>query len=204
MPSKIIYLHGFNSSPQSYKAQLLLKHMAATGQQKNLIIPDISPYPDCAIQKISEIIDAQFLDDESVKLCFVGSSLGGYYSTWFAEKYNSRAALINPSVRPYETLAEYIGENENFYTNERWSFNRSHIQQLLDIDVKNITQPERYLVLLQTGDEVLDYRQAEKKYSSCHLQVEDGGDHSFLGFENHIDTILRFAGINNASQNEDK
>ena len=111
------------------------------------------------------------------------------------EKYNCPAVLINPSVRPYETLAEFIGENENYYTTEKWNFTQSHIQQLLDIDVKNITQAERYLVLLQTGDEVLDYRQAEKKYSNCQLQIEQGGDHSFQGFENHIEAMLSFSGL---------
>ena len=130
---------------------------------------------------------------------------GGYYSTWFAEKYNARAILINPSVRPYETLVGYLGENENFYTEEKWQFNHQHIQQLLDIDVKNITKPERYLVLLQTGDEVLDYRQAEKKYSESNLQIEQGGDHSFQGFENHIEAILSFLGTEKSLvKDEDK
>ena len=143
------------------------------------------------------------MDHETVTPCFVGSSLGGYYSAWFAEQYDCPAVLINPSVRPYETLAEYIGENENFYTTEKWQFDRSHIQQLLDIDIKNITRPERYLILLQTGDEVLDYRQAEQKYSDCQLQIEEGGDHSFLGFENHLDEILTFAGLDSTIQNNE-
>ena len=203
MSIKIIYLHGFNSSPKSYKAQLFLQHMTAIGQRGNLIIPDISPYPDCAIEQVSDLIDAAYLEDDSVSLCFVGSSLGGYYATWFAEKMNCPAVLINPSVKPYETLAGYLGENANFFTNEKWTFNQSHIQQLLDIDVGNITQPERYLVLLQTGDETLDYRQAEKKYQNCHLQIEQGGDHSFLGFDNHIEAILKFAGLNNSNFNDD-
>ena len=195
MSNKIIYLHGFKSSPESYKAQLLQKHMAEIGRQGDLFIPDLSPYPDCAIQQISELISSNDLDKELSKLCFFGSSLGGYYATWFAEKYNCPAVLINPSVRPYETMAEFIGENENYYTTEKWNFTQSHIHQLLDIDVKNITQAERYLVLLQTGDEVLDYRQAEKKYSNCQLQIEQGGDHSFQGFENHIEAMLSFSDL---------
>ena len=195
MSNKIIYLHGFNSSPQSYKAQILLRYMSRIGQQDKLIIPQLSPYPDCAIAQIEELIGSQETNHELEKLCFIGSSLGGYYSTWFAEKTNSPAVLINPSVKPYETLAEYIGENENYYTSEKWQFDQSHIKQLLDIEIQKITQPERYLVLLQTGDEVLDYRQAEVKYSSCQLQIEQGGDHSFQGFENHIEELLSFAGI---------
>lgn len=195
MPNKIIYLHGFNSSPKSCKAQLLLKHMAKLGRQDDLLIPQLSPYPGDAIQQISDLVSMIDSAQNLEKPCFVGSSLGGYYSTWLAEKYNAPAVLINPSVRPYETLVEYIGEIENYHTGEKWYFNQSHIQQLLDIDIDNITQPERYLVLLQTGDEVLDYRQAEKKYSDTLLKIEEGGDHSFQGFENHIEELLTFAGI---------
>ena len=195
MPSKIIYLHGFNSSPQSFKAQMLLQHMTQRGQQEHLFIPEISPYSDSAVTQISELITSLQLNDVSKELCLIGSSLGGYYSTCFAEKHNCPAILINPSVRPYETLAEYLGENENYYTDEKWQFNQSHIQQFLDIDITEITRPERYLVLLQTGDEVLDYKQAEKKYAQSQLQIEQGGDHSFQGFENHIDAMLKFSGL---------
>ena len=195
MSSKIIYLHGFNSSPQSFKAQMLLQHMTQRGQQEHLLIPEVSPYPDIAVTQISELISSLHLDDVSKQLCLIGSSLGGYYSTWFAEKHNCPAILINPSVRPYETLAEYIGENENYYTDEKWQFNQSHIQQLLAIDIKEISRPERYLVLLQTDDEVLDYQQAEKKYAQSQLQIEQGGDHSFQGFENHVEAMLKFSGL---------
>lgn len=195
MPNKIIYLHGFNSSPQSYKAQHLLAYVTRLGKQERLIIPTLSPYPGEAIEQIESIARSVLDGADDSGLCFVGSSLGGYYSTWFAERYDTPAVLINPSVRPYETLAEYIGENENYYTAERWLFDRSHIQQLLDIDVKTITRPERYLVLLQTGDEVLDYRQAEEKYAGSQLMIEQGGDHSFTNFDNYLDRLIDFAGL---------
>lgn len=192
MSNKIIYLHGFNSSPQSFKAQRLLHYMQQRGQQERLLVPELSPYPDHVIRQIDQLIDKQKQYSTDLKICFVGSSLGGYYSTWFAEKYQCPAVLINPSVRPYETLAEFLGENENYYTEQKWCFDNSHIQQLLDIDVNTVTHPERYLVLLQTGDEVLDYKQAKEKYSECGLDIKQGGDHSFVGFEDHIDQILTF------------
>lgn len=159
------------------------------------MLPALSAYPDRAIQQISDLVSIDGLAQSHQQLCFVGSSLGGYYATWFAEKLNTRAVLINPSVRPYETLAEYIGENENYYTAQKYTFNQSHIQQLTDINIENITQPDRYLVLLQTGDEVLDYKQAEKKYANCQMTIEQGGNHSFEGFESHIEKLLSFAGL---------
>jgi len=192
MHNKIIYLHGFNSSPESYKARAMLDHMIKTGDQKSLVIPELSHYPDEAIAQISTVIDSLLSENATAQIGFIGSSLGGYYATWFAEKYDSPAALINPSVRPYESLADYIGENENYHTSEKWQFEQKHIQQLLDIEVECISDPARYLVLLQTGDEVLDYRQAEKKYVGCNLLIEEGGDHSFTGFENHIEKISSF------------
>ena len=194
-PRKIIYLHGFNSSHKSTKAQLLLEHMQAAGRGRSLLLPDLSPYPDCAIKQITQLIESHSAAAEETKLCFVGSSLGGYYATFFAEQTQSPAVLINPSIRPYETLADYLGENKNYYTMEKWCLDKTHIQQLLDIDVTTITQPERYLVLLQTGDEVLDYQQAKNKYERCQLIVEQGGDHSFIGFEHYIDKILGFAHV---------
>lgn len=192
MFNKIIYLHGFNSSPESYKAKAILDYMIKSGNENCLSIPRLSPYPETVIEEVSLLVENELSIDNEMKLSFIGSSLGGYYATWFAEKYNCPTVLINPSVRPYETLAEYIGENENYHTAEKWCLDHNHIQQLSDIDVKNITNPEQYLVLLQTGDEVLDYRQAEKKYAKCNLITEQGGDHSFIGFENHIDKIVAF------------
>ena len=189
MGNKIIYLHGFNSSPQSFKAQQITQYMRSTGQSDRLLVPALSPYPDIAINQIEQLIK---IHTATENLCFVGSSLGGYYSTWFAEKYQCPAVLINPSVRPYETLAEYLGDNENYYTEQSWCFNQSHIQQLLAIDVDTIKYSESYLVLLQTGDEVLDYKQAKQKYENCNLVIEEGGDHSFIDFQNHIEHIISF------------
>ena len=191
MSNKIIYLHGFNSSSKSFKAQCLIEYMRANNKKNKLLVPDLKAEPESAIRQITMLIESNLSHD----FCFIGSSLGGYYATWFAEKYNCPAVLINPSIRPYETLAKFIGENENLYTNEKWKLDKRHIQQLLDIEVNTISHPERYLVLLQTVDEILDYRQANTKFASSQLVVEQGGDHSFVGFDNHIEHILSFSGI---------
>ena len=191
MTNRIIYLHGFNSSSKSFKAQRLIEFMRAKNQNNKLLVPDLKAEPESAVRQIAMLIE----NDNSCDYCFIGSSLGGYYATWFAEKYSCPAVLINPSIRPYETLSKYIGENENLYSNEKWKLDKRHIQQLLDIDVKTISDPSRYLVLLQTGDEVLDYREASSKFASSQLIIEQGGDHSFIGFENHIEHILSFSGI---------
>jgi len=103
--------------------------------------------------------------------------------------------LINPAVRPHVLLEKYLGENVNYYTSEKWVLNEAHIQQFRDLDVKKITQPERYLVKLQAGDEALDYQLAVDKYAGCHVEIEAGGDHSFINFEQHVQSLLDFCGI---------
>lgn len=195
-PVILVYLHGFNSSPASHKARLLHQYIrnefgdAAVDQR--LITPEIPPVPDDAVELLAGLVE-DLQQQHSVALA--GSSLGGFYATWLAERFNCRAVLINPAVRPHALLEKYLGENINYYTSEHWILNQEHIQQFRELDVERITDPERYLLLAQKGDETLDYRQAIDKYRDCPSLVEEGGNHSFVGFEQHIGRILAFCGM---------
>lgn len=189
---KLLYLHGFNGSPKSHKAQLVKQYMREKHCDDDLICPQIPVIPDEARIFLEQLVEQTL---KSYSLSFVGSSLGGYYATYLAEKYSGTAVLINPSVKPYETLAEHLGENTFYFDEGSWDFNESHIQQLKAMDVAMITVPDRYLVLLQTGDETLDYRQAEQKYKNAHCVIEQGGDHGFVGFERFIPQIIQFSQI---------
>lgn len=191
-PHKLLYLHGFNSSPDSLKAQLIKQYMVANQYADRLLCPQIPEAPEEA-RAFLELLVEQHIED--FNLSFVGSSLGGYYATYLAEKYSGTAVLVNPSVKPYETLAQYLGENKFYFEDGSWEFNETHIQQLKSIDTEIITAPERYMVLLQTGDETLDYRQAESKYSNSNCIIEQGGDHGFDRFERHIPKIIEFSKI---------
>ena len=191
-PHKLLYLHGFNSSPDSLKAQLIKQYMVANQCADRLLCPQIPEVPEEA-RAFLELLVEQHIED--FNLSFVGSSLGGYYATYLAEKYSGTAVLVNPSVKPYETLAQYLGENKFYFEDGSWEFNETHIQQLKSIDTEIITAPERYMVLLQTGDETLDYRQAESKYSNSNCIIEQGGDHGFDRFERHIPKIIEFSKI---------
>ena len=190
--SKILYLHGFNSSPASFKSQLMQQYMDENGLGKYIDIPAIPPVPQDAINLLES--RAEQINDE-YGLCVVGSSLGGFYATWLAEKFGCCAVLINPAVRPHLLLRKYLGENVNYHTSEKWIFEETHIEQLRHLDVDSITQPERYLVMVQTGDETLDYRDALEKYEDCPSIVEQGGDHAFTGFERYLDKILAFCNV---------
>ena len=136
--------------------------------------------------------------DEIVRhadLWLVGSSLGGFYATWLAEHYECPAVLINPAVRPHELLRSYLGQNTNYYTAERWILDESHIEQFRQLYIDKIARPQRYLLMLQTGDETLDYREAVEKYRGCTCVIEQGGSHEFTGFERHLDEILSFCKV---------
>jgi predicted esterase YcpF (UPF0227 family) len=189
---KLLYLHGFNSSPQSHKAQLVIQYMSANNCLDQLICPQIPAAPEEARLFLVKLVEETL---ENHRLSFVGSSLGGYYATYLAEKYSGTAVLINPSVKPYETLRAYLGENKFYFDEGCWEFDETHIQQLEVMRVDEITQPERYLVLLQTGDETLDYREAELKFQDSHCIIEQGGDHAFVDLERFIPKIMQFSKI---------
>jgi len=191
-PHKLLYLHGFNSSPQSHKAQLVMQYLREIDKLDCLICPQIPAVPADAKVFLENLVE-EALQHNSVS--FVGSSLGGYYATYLAEKYSGTAVLINPSVKPYVTLSAYLGENKFYFDDGVWDFNESHIQQLKELDVDTITQAERYFVLLQTGDETLDYREAELKYKAAQCIVEQGGDHGFVDLERHLARIMQFSKI---------
>ncbi len=192
MKKKLLYLHGFNSSPQSHKAQLITQYMQERDSLDLLICPQIPAVPEEARLFLEQLVEETLAEHQ---LSFVGSSLGGYYATYLAEKYSGSAVLINPSVRPYETLRAYLGENKLYFDNTIWNFDETHIQQLKDMDVDTITDAERYFVLLQTGDETLDYREAELKYKNAQCIIEKGGDHSFVDLERFIPKIMQFSEI---------
>lgn len=194
----LIYIHGFNSSPESFKANLLRKYAASMNFTDKFLVPDLSSIPSVAIQQLEKLIQEHATQAKSrgSPICLIGSSLGGYYATWLAEKYGFRAVLINPAVRPFELFEDYLGVNRNIYSGVEYELTSEHLQQLVEIEVKEITHPDRYLLLLQTGDEILDYKIAIDKYAAVPSIVEEGGGHEFMEFDRHLETVLAFCGVN--------
>ena len=190
--NKILYLHGFNSSPDSYKARVLHDYMKRAGLSDRIDIPQIPPAPVEALELLQQHAEEII---KQYALSLVGSSLGGFYATWLAEKYNCPAVLINPAVKPHELLKKYLGENINYHTAESWVLDEAHIMNFRELYIDRISNPQRYLLMLQTGDETLDYREALEKYSDCPSIVEQGGSHEFSEFERHLDKILAFCHV---------
>ncbi|UTW03004.1 esterase [Amphritea atlantica] len=184
-----LYIHGFNSSPDSFKARFFVDWMTAEGKADQVIVPALPHWPARAIGMLEQLIETH--SDRAIIL--IGSSLGGYYSTWLCEKYALRTVLINPAVRPFELLETMLGEQGNFYSDERYELTHEHLQQLLQINCHILKDPSRYLLLTQTGDETLDYREAVEKFRDSPMLVQQGGSHGFDQFESVIPAILAFA-----------
>ena len=183
----MLYIHGFNSSPQSMKAELSRNFFAQNYPDINFHCPQIASSPSAAITQLEGIIARE----PKATWLLMGSSLGGYFATYLAEKYQLQAVLINPAVKPYQLLTDYLGEQVNPYTQERYQIEMQHIADLKALEQQKICK-NNYLVMVQTGDEVLDYQQAVEKYRHCQLVIEQGGDHSFVNYENILPNIALF------------
>jgi uncharacterized protein len=184
----IIYLHGFCSSPASWKSLLLAKEMVRRGLAERFVCPQLPTVPDEVTAGIGHLIETA---DGPVTL--VGSSLGGHYANHLAETHGVNAVLINPAAVDRLDAAKFVGEQANFQTGERFTFTTAHAAQL-QAQVRRPT-PARYWLLAEEGDEVLDWRQAAEFYAGCRQTVLPGGDHSFTRFPDFIPQILEFAGL---------
>jgi predicted esterase YcpF (UPF0227 family) len=195
-PPTMVYLHGLNSSPQSVKARRLGEAIIAlpVAVRPRYHVPVLPQRPAQAIREVCTWIDAE-IATRATPFALVGSSLGGYYATYLAERYASRAILINPAVQPYVNLESYLGMQRNLYTGETWELTREHFAELRALKVDRLADPERYLLMVQTGDEVLDWRESVAFYGGGWQLVQGGGDHAFQDFDAQIPPLLRFAGV---------
>lgn len=185
----IIYIHGFGSSGEANKAKLLRAHFHEKGIR--FIAPSLPTIPDLAIHTLDELIES-YLANETVYL--MGSSLGGYYALYLSDKYHLKAVLINPAINAPETLDRAIGHGVNYYDNSAYEWNASHVEMLESYEIEE-PNLKNLFVLLQKGDEVLDYEEAFDVLEGAKMIVEEGGTHSFEGLECHFEAIQRFFGV---------
>lgn len=188
-PSLLLYIHGFNSSPQSHKANVMQQYCQSQRPDIKVVIPRLPCFPEQAAQLLLDLVN-QYKDDYRIGL--VGSSLGGYMSMWLNARFGFKAVVVNPAVKPYELLVDFLGEQENPYTHEKYLLEEMHIDELKALDTPIITSPADFWLLQQVEDEVLDYRQAVAHFSGSTQTVEQGGDHSFVDFERYPEQIIEF------------
>jgi predicted esterase YcpF (UPF0227 family) len=185
----LVYLHGFVSSPQSKKAVLLGDYLRNVATGVAYVVPEMHHRPARAIAQA----EAACRDIAPDELTLVGSSLGGFYATVIAERTGCRAALLNPAVRPHTHFHKYLGPQQNMYTGETFVLTEEHVDELAALQPARITRPGRYWLIVETGDEVLDYREAVAFYDGALQTVVRGGDHSLSSFAEHVPDLVAWA-----------
>ncbi len=185
----ILYLHGFRSSPQSFKARVMHAHLAELGRLSEWQCPVLPVSPLEAVE-LAESIAAKTLPKY---LTVVGSSLGGFYATYLAEKHGWRAVLLNPAVVPQDDLSHYLGEQPLWHGGSIVVL-PCHLDELRALAIEKITRPERYFLIAATGDEVLDYRTMLAHYPGVRTTLIQDGDHAISDFAQYLDDVLAFCG----------
>ncbi|MDP3651302.1 MAG: YqiA/YcfP family alpha/beta fold hydrolase [Rhodoferax sp.] len=191
-PTHLLYLHGFRSSPQSFKARTMAQHIATHCPNVQWWCPQLPPSPREAMQQVMQGIQDWPRDSMAV----VGSSLGGLYATSVAEQRGCKAVLLNPAVNPARDLAKYIGEQASWHNpEERFFFQPGFVQELRDLVCGDLAHPGNYLAVIAKGDEVLDWREMQARYAQAQVRLLDGGDHALSDFEVHLPAVLAFLGL---------
>ncbi|MEZ5607774.1 MAG: YqiA/YcfP family alpha/beta fold hydrolase [Burkholderiaceae bacterium] len=185
----LLYLHGFRSSPQSNKARQMETRVRAGHAGVRWWCPQLPPSPRAA----AKLIDDGTADWPAERMAVVGSSLGGYYATWLAERRGCRAVVLNPAINPARDLAAHIGDQTAWHDPaEHFFFRAEYIDELRALHAGPLREPGRYLAVIAKGDEVLDWREMRARYAGGPIRLLEGGDHALTGFEQQIDEVLNF------------
>jgi len=183
----IIYLHGFNSSSSSSKAQLCKKYLKEKGISNKILIPDLPLSTDKVINLVEKLIS------ENEIIGFIGSSMGGFYSCYFANKYNVNGVYINPVVDDHLIgMLNIVGSYENYNNGKKDTFSMDDYENLKKYTTPILTFPKNHFLLAQEGDEVLDQRLSLNKFKESKTSFSKLGNHQFVGFEEKIDQIFDF------------
>lgn len=185
----LLYLHGFRSSPASTKARMTAAAVAQRFPAKTWLCPALPASPKQAIEAVLRATADWPLATTAV----IGSSLGGLYATWLAERWGCRAVLLNPAVRPARDLAAHLGDQTVWHDPEQhFVFEAAYIDELHVLEVAQISQPARYFAVIAKGDEVLDWREMAGHYAGATIKLLPGGDHALSDYDQHLGAVLDF------------
>ena len=192
MTTHLLYLHGFRSSPQSAKARQMAARVAADHPGVTWWCPQLPPSP----AEAAALIERGTADWPAERMAVVGSSLGGFYATWMAERTGCKAVLLNPAVDPARDLAAHIGEQTAWHDPaEHFFFRPEYIDELRALQTGPLTHPERTFAVIAKGDELLDWREMTARYASARIRLLEGSDHALSDFDAHIDAVQEFLAL---------
>ena len=185
----LLYLHGFRSSPASTKARMTAAAIAHRYPSVTWLCPALPASPKLAMDGVLRATADWPLATTAV----MGSSLGGFYATWLAERWGCKAVLLNPAVHPARDLAAHLGEQTLWHDPEQnFVFESSFVNELLAQEVAHISRPERYSAVIAKGDEVLDWQEMTGHYRGAFIKLLPGGDHALSDYDQHLNALLDF------------
>ena len=191
MTKTILYFHGFKSSSKSSKAQSIKNFIAKNAKNTKIIIPDLDDNFQNAHNQIEELIRLS-----GSNIVFMGSSLGGYYASYFSQKLKKKAVLINPAVHPLKDFEVHLGENENYSSGKKFNISSKEISFVRTLSYKKLLTPNDLLILLESGDEILKYNKSASYFSGAYIDIAFGGNHSYSLFKSKFHKIQKFLDIN--------
>ncbi|HEY6353244.1 MAG TPA: YqiA/YcfP family alpha/beta fold hydrolase [Burkholderiaceae bacterium] len=189
MPSHLLYLHGFRSSPQSFKARLLHGWLQQHTPAVVWCCPQLPPSPHEAWDLMLACVRGWPVHSMTV----LGSSLGGFYATAVAEHVGCKAVVLNPAVDPARDLVHYVGDQTGYHDPaNHFEFKAEYIDQLRELAPARLAQPDRYAAVIAKGDELLDWREMSRRYAGARIKLLEDSDHALSDFEQHLDFVLQF------------
>lgn len=191
MISHLLYLHGFRSSPLSFKAQRVEAWVRRHRPDLHWWCPQLPPSPAQAMREVADGIAAW----PRGRMAVIGSSLGGFYASVVAEREGCPAVVLNPAVEPARDLEKHIGETTAWHSDDRFFFRPEFIGELRALRPAAITRHERYFAVIAKGDEVLDWAEMAARYAGCRTRLLEGGDHALSDFDAHLPEIVDFLGL---------
>ena len=185
----LLYLHGFRSSPASTKARMTAAAVATRFPRMQWLCPALPASPKQAMDAILQAT----ADWPLATTAIIGSSLGGFYATWLAERWGCKAVLLNPAVHPARDLAAHLG-NQTVWQDpaQHFVFEAAYVDELRALEVAHISQTDRYFAVIAKGDEVLDWQEMLGHYNGSHIKLLPGSDHALSDYELHLDPVLNF------------
>ena len=193
----LLYLHGFRSSPASFKAQMMAGWVAQHRPDVHWWCPQLPASP----REAMALVEGGIQDWPRESMALIGSSLGGFYATWLACRMGCKVVLLNPAINPARDLARYIGEHPVWQAPDEKIFFQAHfVDELRQMSVPGLDgvlsiskqMRSQLMAVIAKGDEVLSWQEMAVAYAGCCTKLLEGGDHALSDFADHLDDVTGF------------
>ena len=187
----LVYLHGFRSSPRSSKAVMTgeaISGLTSKDHSYEWYCPQLLASPKQSMDMVTSHIDQSDADS----IIIIGSSLGGFYTNYLAEKYQCKGIALNPAVYAARELEPHVGMMTEYDSDKPFDFKAQYIDELRALQVEKISDPQRYFLIAAKGDELLDWKEMVAFYKGAKQLVLEGSDHGIADYADHLPAVMDF------------